>query len=409
MKHINIAIIALSIFAAPIVISAATLSNISTDVSSEVANPQDKNAEESAKDVLKEWKRINESLTKKTRKLFNDGGEAMSLNGVTFKQFNDWETLCSNIETDINEMIKTQGATDLKLNLKKWKSEKNTILKVLKSTNVDKSDADFQAWRNKYDAMTNAYNGLLLYYSDRAKDDNSENDSNTDAVPVDAKQTNNVVYSDPWAAEKDELKKQNDILKATNDSLRNALTEVTRKRAKFDKAFDVCVLLPLAIKYDADYVSAGYEAAEEMINSNSISNPDMITDWEQYKGLMTNYGLYNNEVIKFIEEITNKYFSTDDANEGRKSVGKLRNNDSSDNVNVKISIDDISYLKDKFKREYEYGKFYNNENYSIIHLDNVLNEYFEILIQVASDNDSGITKKTFVKFIKINLDSNYGS
>ena len=173
------------------------------------------------------------------------------------------------------------------------------------------------------------------------------------------------------ASEENYEKLYNQDLRDENKDLKEGAT----------KAFEVCLFYPLAVKYNKEYVDYAYEAAEQLINSNiSTEAPAMKSDWNTYSPLLKNYGKYNDDVIKFIE-FCERYI--------QKSNGiVLKKN--------------IEYIKrDLGTKLGDYYDYYNKE-VSIKYLDDVIDEFFDMLNKSAASKRE-LSNNAFNNFIRIYL------
>lgn len=392
MKFYNIAIVAFAIFTMPLAASAA----ISLSSEQNVDASQEETLEQKASRQLREWKNINTKNTKKFSDVFVDTEEDSEFNGLTHKKFKEWQSLCADLESDINKMIK-HDKSNLKLDLNKWKSEKKNIHKALQNTHKESA---IRAWEYSYNSITQTYNELLSA-------DNNEvasEDVAKQQEPIETTANQNKTEDNYWFERMDSLENINKKLSVENDSLKS---ELRKNRPNLNYAFDVCVFMPLAIRYDSTYVNAGFKAAEDMVQTGAITDVDLIHDWNNYKILLENYGSYNAEIIKFIETKNNEFShlfesEVNDAPENALGEHLKKRNAPNDEEFTKNHVDLIT---SEFKMKTQYGKFYNNEDCSIIYLDNVLNEYFDFLDAIAD----GYKPKpnSFTNFIKKYLDPDY--
>lgn len=151
------------------------------------------------------------------------------------------------------------------------------------------------------------------------------------------------------------------------------------------RAFEVCVFFPLAVKCNKDYVSYAHLAAKEMIESGKGNIvPAMINDWKNYEPLLLNYGKYNDAFIKYIEECKKKILAKPDK---------------------KITTEEVRFyqrgMEFNVNMQYYYIKYYNKE-VSITYLDNVINEFFEVLTKYATHGEV-LNDIFFNNFISIYL------
>lgn len=127
-------------------------------------------------------------------------------------------------------------------------------------------------------------------------------------------------------------------------------------------AFRVCLTFPLAVKYYPNGVNVALIAATQMVESGSVTDPELLGHWEKFKPLLTNYGKYNDEVIKYLQE--------------QKAYMAKRG----------WKIDDIDVIAIKRNLTTDlagYGSHYK-KNYCIKYLDYVIDKYFDRLEKAAA-------------------------
>lgn len=150
------------------------------------------------------------------------------------------------------------------------------------------------------------------------------------------------------------LTKQYNLIKAENNSIQSQAESNTN-------GFRVCCTFPLAVKYYPNGVKVALEAAAQMELAKTVTDPELLKHWEKYKPLLTNYGKYNDEVIKYLQEqkayMANKRWKIDNVD-----VISIKRN---------LTIDLVGY-----------GRHYHKD-YCIKYLDYVIDKYFEQLEKAA--------------------------
>lgn len=307
-----------------------------------------------------------------------DDGKKLNKLKMSEVEFNSYKDLCSKLEPSIKQMISaTDFNTPIDFDINKWDSLSCNFKDVIKSNIKEELGEDNdKTWEKKCSALKDYYSKLTTDYKE-AK----------------------YFYAEKLINENNDQKNKISQLEAQNDTLTKKLKGVESELNKFktdktnfgnglQKAFEVCVFFPLAVKCNKDYVSYAHLAAKEMIESGKGNIvPAMINDWKKFEPLLLNYGKYNDAFIKYVEKQKttllakpDKKITTEEV-EFNKSAIKLTN--------------DYPILKEYFTKYY-------NTDVSISYLDNVINQFFKELTEFAT-NGKVLNDKFFNNFIYIHL------
>ena len=267
-----------------------------------------------------------------------------SLLGITETDIEALSTLSNKVKENYEKMQSGEKVNDNKITDWKYITDKiyNNALKDGKWPGTKKITKDTATkW---YDHCNSFYNA---YTSSKKKSNRTPSQN---------------------AASKQNYEKLNSAnLRTKNQNLKSAATQ----------AFEVCLFYPLAVKYNKEYVDFAYKAAKQLIDAEiHTETPQMKTDWEKYSPLLKDYGLYNTNVISYI-------------NWCKSEITKYKGN---------ISTNDITYFKDKLKFYYDLYK----TNVTITYLDNVIDEFYSMLEKNVSKNEN-IGPNAIDNFIRIYL------
>lgn len=283
-------------------------------------------------------------------------------------EYDSYKTLCKELNAAIESMENKSYYTTINFNIDKWLEASDTFKDVIKK-DLD-GGKDEKTWeancKKLYDAylkLADRFDTEKFYFAQSLINKNEE-------------LQNTINTKD---AEINRLK----IIEQEYTTLKNQKDEFGKN---LNGAFEVCTFFPLAVKYNKTYVDLAYNGAAAMVSAKAISNdPKIINNWNKFSPLLKNYGIYNEDVIKYILDIKEMVMS---------KGGKIEPTD----------IETFKGLLD-YKMP-KYSKYYNNKEVSIKYLDDVLNEFFSLLEGYVS-NDRGLKESIFNNFILNNLDSEY--
>ena len=275
--------------------------------------------------------------------------ETETLLGITKTDINALSTLSNKVKENYEKMQRGEKVNDNNITIWKQKSDEiynkiyNNALKYKKWTktyNITKETA--MLWNNHYTSFYNAYTNLSKKKSPQTSSHNGASEQNYERL-----------------------------------SSSNLLTENKKLKSAATQAFEVCLFYPLAVKYNKEYVDYAYDAAKKLIDAEIHTETlAMKNDWYKYSPLLKNYGLYNTNVINYI-------------NWCKSVITKYKGN---------ISTNDITYFKDKLKFYYDLYK----TNVTITYLDNVIDEFYSMLEKNVSKNKN-IEPNAIDNFIRIYL------
>lgn len=323
--------------------------------------------------IIKEWENLYDKYTPKYDSILNADEKAGKK--MPKEDFEKYKKSCQELKTAIEIMNQKDFKTPINFNFDEWCKYSENFKDVLKSDLkkiVEKGSDD--VWVEKYNALIDVYNKMIEAY-DNEKFDYAislidENNAQKETIA----QLKNDIYA---------LKAK---LNSTSAELNTFKTDKTNFGTGLQKAFEVCVFFPLAVKCDKDYVAYARLAASEIISSDKGSiDPAMKADWNKYEPLLVNYGKYNDALIKYIEECKNEILAKPDK---------------------KITEDEVKYFKDGIAHSSpemkEYILKYQNKGVNIPYLDNAIDEFFNILSSFAKSGKE-LNKKVFDNFTNIHL------
>lgn len=312
--------------------------------------------------ILGDWESINNSITQQINSTFESTD---NFRGLKKNDFDDWVSECKKLTGQFNTMLRSPNKK-YSYDIEKWKDLNDQVHNAIKSGKFPglNDSEKINLWKSKCDLFYDTFKDLKKGNT-TTKNDNSDNKDDARSIIEDSKPSSNWAYP------------------SSTNRMKKLQTENQKIKTSAEKAFDVCLLLPLAIMYDEDYVDCGYEAAKGLYEAGAITDPNMKADWIAFSPLLLSYGTYNNEVIRFLES-------------HKKEIE--RNNGYVTELLLRKCKQNVYTLK--------YGKFYNDENVSIIYLDNVLNEYFDFLESKVKSQEP-ISERFYYMFISTKLDSNY--
>lgn len=275
---------------------------------------------------------------------------------ITIDEINGFIELSDDVKKNYNEMRKGKKINDTKI--VEWKDYVERINKAIKNgdwPSYDKITKETaKEWKHLCDNFAKEYNRIKSNRNQRL-----------------ASAPSSVSNRGRGASEENYEKLYNQDLRDENKDLKEGAT----------KAFEVCLFYPLAVKYNKEYVDYAYEAAEQLINSNiSTEAPAMKSDWNTYSPLLKNYGKYNDDVIKFIE-FCERYIQKSNGIVLKKNIEYIKRN-----LGTKLG---------------DYYDYYNKE-VSIKYLDDVIDEFFDMLNKSAASKRE-LSDNAFNNFIRIYL------
>ncbi len=294
-------------------------------------------------DTYESWKTAQNYIYKEVNKTIKGNG---SLWGISQKDVDSWKKCCDKIESNYKKMLNKESINDNVIN--EWKSYNNKILKALKNGWPNITSEQANLWEQYCKKFENKYNALK-----RSTSKNGNSDRSTTRLP---------------SAKREQIN-----ISTNNEDLLKASTE----------AFELCLYLPLAVKYDKKSTERAYQIAENLINAG-VNDSEALTVWAKFGPLLKEYNKYNKDVIQYIESIKAKVMQK----------GGYINSDDVNTYRILIEYD----LK-------EYYHFYNKD-VSIKYLDDVLNEFFDLLENYA-ENERQLQERVFNNFILNNLNSDY--
>ena len=302
---------------------------------------------------------------------------------MTEDDFNNYKNLCSKLDSSITLMKnKNDFNSTIDFDINEWNNLSLKFKEAINSNLKDLLKKDNNSWEEAK-TWEKICNALKIYYSKLATE------------YIEAK----YYYAESLVAENNNQKKiisklEGDIkvlkqdLNTTKAELNKFKTDNTNFGNNLQKAFEVCVFLPLAVKYNKDYVDYAYLAANEIICSPQKGNidPRMRPDWYNYSPLLKNYGKYNSALENFINNIKNDKMLVDkkiSKEEVEQIIGRMKFNETNPDL--------VEYMI----------KYYQND-VSITYLDYVIEEFLKVLNDYAATGKE-ITDKLFTNFINIHL------
>lgn len=306
-----------------------------------------------------------------------DDGKKLKKLKMSEVEFNSYKDLCSKLKSSIVQ-LKTASDfnTPIDFDINKWDSLSCKFKDVIKNDIKDLEKNSDKKWeeycnnlKNYYSNLTESYKNAKFNYAEKLINEN--NDQKTKISQL--------------KAQNDSLTKK---LKGVESELNKFKTDKTNFGNGLQRAFEVCVFFPLAVKCNKDYVSYAHLAAKEMIFSDKGNIvPEMWTDWRKYEPLLLNYGKYNDAFIKYIEEQKTTLLAKPDK--------KITTEEVEFNKSVIELTNDYPILKEYFTKYY-------NTDVSISYLDNVINQFFKELTKYTT-NGKVLNDKFFNNFISIHL------
>ena len=253
------------------------------------------------------------------------------------------------------------------MNNKKFHNSHTSLLKKI----VEKGSDD--VWVEKYNALIDVYDKMIEAY------DNEKFEYAISLIDE------NNAQKETIAQLKNDIYALNAKLNSTSAELNTFKTDKTDFGTGLQKAFEVCVFFPLAVKCNKDYVAYARLAASEIISSDKGSiAPAMKADWKKYEPLLVNYGKYNDALIDYV-------------NKQKVALS-----------NKKITAKGVEFYKNEieFKDDYpilkEYFTKYYKKDVNIPYLDKAIDEFFNILNSYAKSGKE-LNEKVFDNFTNIHL------
>lgn len=322
--------------------------------------------------IIKEWENLYDKYTPKYDSILNADEKAGKK--MPKEDFEKYKKSCQELKTAIEIMNQKDFKTPINFNFDEWCKYSENFKDVLKSDLkkiVEKGSDD--VWVEKYNALIDVYNKMIEAY-DNEKFDYAislidENNAQKETIA----QLKNDIYA---------LKAK---LNSTSAELNTFKTDKTDFGTGLQKAFEVCVFFPLAVKCNKDYVAYARLAASEIISSDKGSiAPAMKDDWKKYEPLLVNYGKYNDALIDYVNK--QKVALT----------GKTINADGVDYYKKDIEF------SDKYPILKEYFTKYYKKDVNIPYLDKAIDEFFNILNSFAKSGKE-LNEKVFDNFTNIHL------
>ena len=303
-----------------------------------------------------------------------DDGKKLNKLKMSEVKFNSYKDLCSKLKPSIDQ-LKTASDfnTLIDFDINKWYELSCEFKDAIKNNIKDIDKNSDEAWEKNCDSLKNYYSKLTESYKN-AKFNYAEkliNENNN--------QKNKISQLE---AQNDTLTKK---LKGVESELNKFKTDKTNFGNGLQKAFEVCVFFPLAVKYNKEYVDYAHLAAKEMIESDKGNIVKaMRDDWIKYEPLLLNYGKYNDAFIKYIEECKKEILAKSDKKITAEEVSRYQRG-MEFNVNMK-----------------DYYINYYNKEVSISYLDKAINQFFKELTEYTT-NGKVLNDKFFNNFIYIHL------
>ena len=279
-------------------------------------------------------------------------------------EYDSYKTLCKELNAAIESMENKSYFTTINFNIDKWLEASDTFKDVIKK-DLD-GGKDEKTWEANCKKLYDAY----LKLADRF--DTEKFYFAQSLINKNAELQNTINTKD---AEINRLK----IIEQEYKTLKSQKDEFGKN---LNGAFEVCTFYPLAVKYNKAYVDLAYNGAAAMVSAKAISNdPKIINNWNKFSPLLKNYGIYNEDVIKYILNIKEMVMS---------KGGKIEPTD----IYTFKELLDFNMPK--------YSKYYNHKEVSIKYLDDVIDEFFDMLNKSAASKRE-LSNNAFNNFIRIYL------
>lgn len=290
------------------------------------------------------------------------------------EDFEKYKKSCQELETAIAIITKWDFKTPINFNIDEWCEYSENFKEVLKSDLkkiVGKGSDD--VWVEKYNALIDVYDKMIEAY------DNEKFEYAISLIDE------NNAQKETIAQLKNDINALKAKLNSTSAELNTFKTDKTDFGTGLQKAFEVCVFFPLAVKCNKDYVEYAHLAASEIISSDKGSiAPAMKADWKKYEPLLVNYGKYNDAFIDYVNKqkfaLSNKTITAEEVEFYKKNI------EFSDNYPI---------LKEYFTKYYKKGV-------NIPYLDKAIDEFFYILNSFAKSGKE-LNEKVFDNFTNIHL------
>lgn len=313
-------------------------------------------------DPYKEWVSINRQVSANLETTF---GVVTKVGDFTNDDFSNWKKACESVIANYNNMGNFNGLaepnfdlpTDWKLNDKLYKAIKDGASKGIDKTLASKWETAYKAFEDKYKQVKKSCEEM---YSEKQKDTKATSPT---ATKIDTVFVYKSMYDSPDSIDKmNNLIKENKRLTEQYNLIQSEINSTQSQTESNTNGFRVCCTFPLAVKYYPNGVKVALEAATQMELAKTVTDPELLGHWEKYKPLLTNYGKYNDEVIKYLQE-QKAYMA--------KRGWKI------DNVDV------ISIKRNLTTELAGYGSHYKKD-YCIKYLDYVIDKYFDRLEKAAA-------------------------
>lgn len=322
--------------------------------------------------IIKEWENLYDKYTPKYDSILiveEKAGKKMPK-----EDFEKYKKSCQELKTAIEIMNQKDFKTPINFNFDEWCKYSENFKEVLKSDLkkiVEKGSDD--VWVEKYNALIDVYDKMIEAY------DNEKFEYAISLIDE------NNAQKETIAQLKNDIYALNAKLKSTSAELNTFKTDKTNFGTGLQKAFEVCVFFPLAVKCNKDYVAYARLAASEIISSEKGSiDPAMEADWKKYEPLLANYGKYNDALIDYFNKqkvaLTGKTIKADGVEYYKKEI------EYSDNYPI---------LKEYFTKYYK-------KDVNIPYLDNAIDEFFNILSSFAKEGKE-LNERAFKNFFNIHL------
>lgn len=313
--------------------------------------------------VYDTWHSLYEDIKEDLYSEFESFG-TNTLFGLNKSDVDKWEKASKKIDENYKKLLKGEKVNDN--TLEEWKQYNHNIYNAIrrggsKWSNLDLSKAE--QWNQSCNNLSTSYDNLK---SKKNKKSNQGNNTGNN---------NNSYRRAPQASEEEyrnHISRENNELSTENSEILNASA----------KAFEVCLFYPLAVKYNKTYCRLAYEAAKALIDLNIASiDSRMQSDWDKISPLLQKYGEYNEDVINYLNYCKSEIMS----NRG------------------KVTYSDIDHYKKMMRSKMNKYYYIYIDDETIPYLNNVLDDFFEILQEFAN-NDDAIKENFFNNFINVNLE-----
>lgn len=287
------------------------------------------------------------------------------------EEYNIWQQYNTSVISNYNRLLNNDKIDENVL--QGWWQYNEKIYNAIKDEKwpgISKKNA--KDWYEKCKSFKKAYEGLN---SRNKRNDKSKNNQTQSNQGNNTGNNNNSYRRAPQASEEEyrnHISRENNELSTENSEILNASA----------KAFEVCLFYPLAVKYNKTYCRLAYEAAKALIDLNIASiDSRMQSDWDKISPLLQKYGEYNEDVINYLNYCKSEIMS----NRG------------------KVTYSDIDHYKKMMRSKMNKYYYIYIDDETIPYLNNVLDDFFEILQEFAN-NDDAIKENFFNNFINVNLE-----